>query len=185
MVWCFQKNELLQSEKGGSPAIVSCFHKKWNRRYTTKWWCDLTWRCPSLLMQALMCDTAGKTTAWGQNKIGFVFPLFSIGILNQTTLMQNVSEIIALTWNLFGCDAQVIASLFKPEKNIISNKRFVSGKSLHFVGILEAWKTSFLSNTNLPQGGTQKISEKAKERKTHYQILRGFQRPTLPLHPQN
>ena len=70
-------------------------------------------------------------------------------------------------------------------KNIISNKRFVSGKSLHFVGILEAWKTSFLSNTNLPQGGTQKISEKAKERKTHYQILRGFQRPTLPLHLQN
>ena len=33
MVWCFQKNELLQSGKGGSPAIVSCFHKKWNERF--------------------------------------------------------------------------------------------------------------------------------------------------------
>ena len=28
---------------------------------------------------------------------------------------------------------------------------------MHFVGILQAWKTSFLSQTNLPPGGTQKI----------------------------
>ena len=131
-----------------------------------------------------MCDTEGKTTAWGQNNVGFVFPLFYISIFNQTTpdakCIRNYRFDIKPVW--VRCSGNCLP--VQACKKIISNKtvRFVSGKSLHFVGILQAWKTSFLSKHNLPQGGTQKISEKARERKTHYQILRGLQRPILPLH---
>ena len=183
MVSCFQKNEILQSEIGGSP-MVSRFQKKWNWRYTTNGVIS-----PGVVLLCwcrLLCATL-RGRRQPEDKIGFVFHLFSISILNQTT--PDAKCIRSYRLDIKPVWVRCSGNCFPVQacKKIISNKtvRFVSGKSLHFVGILQAWKTSILSKTNLPQGGTQKISKKAKERKTHYQILRGLQRPTLPLHLQN
>ena len=165
--------------------MVSCFHKKWNRRYSTNGVIS-----PGVVLPCwyrLLCATlrGRRQPEEKQNWLCLPCILYQYFKSNNTNAkcIRNYRFDIKPVWVRYSGNCFPVQAW----KKIISNKtvKFVSGKSLHFVRILQAWKTSFLSKPNLPQGGTQKISEKARERKTHYQLLRGLQRPTLPLHLQN